>query len=445
MKKLVRSVIFAIIFGSTSAAIFAQNYKIKQGTSMSGNKMESTVYVKGSRKRTENGGMMGMGVDVATIEQCDLKRTVQVNDKKRTYYVQQDAVTESDIAGSTQTKAPVSAGKPTKGGTVTMTSNITDTGERKQMFGLTARHIKTSMTMVASPDACSKQDMRIDTDGWYVDLPLFSCPFNPTRNPMPHAAPRSGGCEDKYVTRQTGTGRLGFALEQTQTITTAGQDVAFTTSLETIEFSKATLDDALFEVPSNYKQATSSQELYGMPDMAAIIKGAGDQNNEEERPSIPSGASASTPSKSATPLSKRPGVKRIGVLFPVNRTNESVNIANLLSYLVQQLTVGTVEAVPISTEADAKREDCDYILSTDISKLKQSTASKVGGIFGKVTNIDPNAPKSYETQVDFKLTALASGQSILQNKSAGKMTGNADTASQGVLLQEASAVLAAVK
>lgn len=43
------------------------------------------------------------------------------------------------------TPTPTTKNKPTptvKGGTVTYISNITDTGERKQMFGLTARHIK---------------------------------------------------------------------------------------------------------------------------------------------------------------------------------------------------------------------------------------------------------------------------------------------------------------
>src|SRR5436190_8333473 len=145
MKIFNTSIIFALILGLTATAAFGQNYKIKQTTSMSGQKMESTVYVKGSRKRTESGGMMGMPNDVATIEQCDLKRTVQINDKKKLYYVDPMSVSEPDSAPVS--KAPVAATKAKKGGTVTYTSAITDTGERKQMFGLTARHLKTSMTM----------------------------------------------------------------------------------------------------------------------------------------------------------------------------------------------------------------------------------------------------------------------------------------------------------
>ena len=441
MKMFKGSIFFALILGLGSVAASAQNYKIKQSTSMSGHNMGSTVYVKGSRKRTENGGMMGMANEVATIEQCDLKRTVQVNDKKKLYYVEPTAVSEPITAPVG--KAPVTTGKATKGGTVTHTSSITDTGERKQMFGLTARHIKTSMTMVSSPDACSKQDMRIDTDGWYVDLPLFSCPFTPgPRSPMGPEAPHSRGCEDRIITKSTGTGKLGFALQLTQTIITGGRDEAFTTSMETIEFSKATLDDALFNVPADYTQTSSSQDLYGRPDFSAMMKGGG--NDDDEDMPMPS-VNPSSVYKNPVPGAKKAGVKRIGVLAPSNRTSEIISPPNLQSYLIRQLTVGNVEAVAVSSEADAKALNCDYILSSDISKLKQSTASKIGGIFGKVTNTDTSTSRNYEAQVDFKLMLLTSSQSVLQSKASAKIAGDADMAAQGVLAQEATAILAVAK
>jgi len=440
-----RVFVYAFILSLLPAAAAAQNYKITQSTDMSGQKMGSTVYVKGTRKRTENASMMGMGDSIATIEQCDLKRTVQVNDKKKLYYVQSTSAEVSEPTSAPAGKPAAAVGKATKGGTVTHTSSIIDTGERKQMFGLTARRIKTSMTMESSPDACSKQDMRIDSDGWYVDLPLFSCPAPAASVPMRVGAPQSRGCEDRIITKSTGTGKLGFALELTQTIITAGQDVAYSTVLETLEFSKATLDGALFDVPSDYKLANSTQDLYGMPDMTAIMKGAGNQDTEDVPTSGRLDSSPSTPSKSATPFSKRPGVKRIGVLMPINHTKENVNTAHLLAYLVQQLTIGTVEAIPIGTEADAKREDCDYILTSNISKLKESTASKIGGLFGKVTSTDSSASRSFEAQVDFKLMTLADGKAVLQNKASAKVAGDAEVAAQGVLSQEATAVLAAAK
>lgn len=52
-----------------------------------GMKSESVVYVKGMRKRTEPGTMMGMPAQPITIEQCDLQRTIKINDNKKLYYI----------------------------------------------------------------------------------------------------------------------------------------------------------------------------------------------------------------------------------------------------------------------------------------------------------------------------------------------------------------------
>ncbi len=49
---------------------------MRQVTHMSGMKSETTIYVKGMRKRTEGGGFAGMN-NPTTIEQCDLQRTIK--------------------------------------------------------------------------------------------------------------------------------------------------------------------------------------------------------------------------------------------------------------------------------------------------------------------------------------------------------------------------------
>ena len=259
------------------------------------------------------------------------------------------------------------------------------------------------------------------------------------RNP---AGPTSGGCEDHIVMKSTGTGKLGFPLQTTQTMVMNGQDVAFGTSMETIEFSKATLDDALFNVPATYTLANNTQALYGTPDYSAMIKSA--RNNDDLGAST-SSAIPSAVANTSVPATKKAGVKRIGVLVPTNRTGETISTTNLQAYLIAQLAVGNVEAVAVGSDADAKAMDCDYILSSDISKLKQSTASKIGGMFGKVTSTDTSATRNYEAQVDFRLTTASTGQSILQNKATTKVAGDADTAAQGVLGQEATDVLAVAK
>lgn len=435
----------AIALAFSSGVVLAQNYKIKQSTSISDQNISSTVYVKGSRKRTESSGMMGMGGDVADIEQCDLKRTVKVSDKKKLYFVEPFATEQAETAPAARPVVTTTNGNVTKGGTITMTSVITDTGERKQMFGLTARHIKTTMTMQSSPDACSKGDMRIDTDGWHVDLPQFSCPMRTPRNPMAGMREPTRGCMDRTIVKSSGSGKLGFPLQLTQTINTGGgEDASFSQTIETLEFTKATLDDALFDVPASYTLAQSSQDLYGRPDFSAMMRGGQSGSDDEEKPnSNPAKMKMDSMPQNGMPSSKRAGVIRIGVLAPTNRGGESISTTNMQTYLAQRLTSGNVEGVAVTSEADARSSGCDYILTSDFSKLKQSTAGKIGGIFGKVTNAAVGG--NYDAQVDFKLVSLKSGQTTLQNKAAAKSESDVDHAAQGVLAMEATSVLAVAK
>lgn len=432
MKGFFRSACIVAVIVLGSIVTFGQNYKIKQTMSMSGQQISSTVYVKGSRKRSESGGMMGMGADVATIEQCDLGRTVQVNDKKKTYFIQAKAAAQPAPANEAARTAG-SVSKPVKGGTITQTSSIIDTGERKQMFGVTARHIKTTMSMKSSPDACDKTDMGMETDGWYVDLPLFSCPMPMPNNPYTAGHPQKSGCQDTVVTKATGGGKVGFPLEMTQTMRSGGDETAFSQTISTVEFSKATLDDALFNVPSDYRLANSSQELYGRPDFSAMA------NSQSE---TASGNISSSVGSSIR--DKKPGMIRVGVLMPTNRSGDpTISPAALQSYLAGQLSSGKVEGFAVSSEADAKANGCDYLLTSDISKLKQSTAGKIGGMFGGITGA-PTAGK-YDAQVDYRLVSLTDGRNALQSKSANKAETDASRAAESVLAMEALAVIAAAK
>ena len=69
--------------------LYAQQYKLKQGSNMMGMNYESTIYVKGMRKRTEGGMMiLGIGGNIVTIEQCDLQRYIKINDKKKLYFIE---------------------------------------------------------------------------------------------------------------------------------------------------------------------------------------------------------------------------------------------------------------------------------------------------------------------------------------------------------------------
>jgi hypothetical protein len=410
----------------TSSAVFADR-KIRQKIIMQGQTMESTVMIKGSRQRTETmmGGDAGKYMPrVATVMQCDLKRNLLINDTRKLYFFDPFADT-TDVSDTT-----AAVNRPSnpseKGGVVTMTSIITDTGERKEMFGLQARHIKTVMTSEPSPDACQKDKMRIETDGWYVDLPDFTCPMN---NPSVQSmrGMNSGGCQDKIRFKSSGSGKLGFALQVTTTMFGNDGKPQMTMTTETVDFSTAALDASLFDIPTGYSLASSSEELYKM-DMNAMMRQAENSNNANNNEN----ATPNTQSSNAPPAAKAPGTIRIGVLALANNSGQNVSVEDLRVNLMDNLTRGNVEAIPVSSAEDAKAKSCDFVLSANLSKLKQSTASKVGGMFGKVTGTDTSGTQKFETQVDYQLTGI-DGQTTIQNKDSSKIDGNAETAAEKAL------------
>jgi hypothetical protein len=424
--------LFIIAVLAAAASAQQVTYKITQTMSMEGmpQPMTTTTYVKGSRKRTEQGAMMGMGGDVANIEQCDLKQTVQVNDKKKLYHI--DAMDDGteNASGRSPVGGGIRSNPVKKGGTVTIVSNITDTGERKQMFGMTARHIKTSMSMESSADACSPGDMKTETDGWYIDLPEFSCPirFRPTQI---GPGGRGGTCQDRYVYRNTGAGKLGFPLEETRTMQ------GMTQIVHTVDFSRAPLEQALFEVPSTYTAVNDTNQLYGQTDMSAMMaamKNGGGTGDDRANMSSMSGIKNSTPAFT--------GVK-IAVLAPTNR-GDSVSASALQSYLVQQLSADNTMGIAVSSEAEARSMGAAYILSTDITRLKQSTGGKIGGMFGHAVGV-PTGGGAYDAQVEYKLVKVADGSTVLSSKASSKTDTEAQRAAEGILGQEATAVLAAAK
>ena len=171
MQRKVSIFILAIILSLTAAVSASADIKMKTKVTSAGNTSEGTIFIKGARQRSNQSyGSFQM----ITLTQCDLKRTVQINDMARAYMITPMAsATSSATSSATGASKPAAPSQPAstrRGGVVTYISAINDTGERKQMFGFTARHIKTSMTVESSPDACRPSRFRMETDGWYIDL-----------------------------------------------------------------------------------------------------------------------------------------------------------------------------------------------------------------------------------------------------------------------------------
>ncbi|MES1218828.1 MAG: hypothetical protein ABUT20_25205 [Bacteroidota bacterium] len=436
MRKLLLSISAAfIIIISVQTPVQAQQYKLKQSTGMMGMKSESTIYVKGMRKRTENPGIMGMGKTV-TIEQCDSQRTIKLNDAKKLYFIEPFAQGNDEVIDEDAPKAKTVPSKPIKkdtavikGGTITQWYSVIDTGERKQMYGFTARHVWTSRKTKPSPDACYMKDsMLIKTDGWYIDLPKFNCPihYRPVRPPRRENEPEKPQCTDKFITHKTGKGKLGFPLIETTTMIMGG-NMNMETSIETVEFSTATLDSMLFEIPPGYTEVKSEEELHEKMGMKEMMQNAKKEMNENTGPGM------------FTSEQKKPGMIRIGVYAPTG--DEQVQAGLLQKRMVGSLTSNKVEAISITTEDDARKYNCDYTLNAVFSKIK--SAGKLGGMLKAIKSGDLSG--SYNIQAGLTLKTLSDGSVKTEQKVDGKYDGKVDDAAGNALDEGCRDVLKALK
>ena len=107
--------------------------------------------VKGVRERTVSSSPAGT---IVTLRQCDLKRTVTLNEQSHPIWLPNDPQDDSAAqAAALLTGAPTPTAN--SGGTITQTATVIDTGERKQVSGYTTRHLKTIVVVESSPNACS--------------------------------------------------------------------------------------------------------------------------------------------------------------------------------------------------------------------------------------------------------------------------------------------------
>jgi hypothetical protein len=425
---------------SLSPTAHAQQYKLRQVNSIAGMKSESTIYVKGMRKRTEGGGIMGIGKNLVTIEQCDLQRSIKLNDKKKLYIIEpfaKDAeeIIDEDAKPAATKNKPVPAKPdpkttPQKGGVINMWYSITDTGERKKIYGFTARHVWTFQKIKPSPDACYMKDsMIIKTDGWYIDLSQFNCPVQYRPNNTMPATQNQPDCKDRYISRRSGKGKLGFPLSETRIIQmgNAGpQKSDFESSLETLELSAEKLDSMLFEIPPGYKEAASAEELQDKMDVKEMINQIGANKDKIE---------------AAINEQKKAGMIRIGVFEP--KTDGQLQTPLLQQQMVSSLTVGNIDAVAITSEEEAKKYNCNYTLTTEFLKIKQ--ANKIVRLLKAIKNTDPNAASSYAIEAALTLVNITGGSNPPQQKVDGKYEGKVEIAAQKALDDGCHKVLSVVK
>jgi hypothetical protein len=234
----------------TISGIANADTKVKTRQTSGGQTYENATYIKGKRQRTEtNNGQMIM------LQQCDLRRNIQIMPQAQAYVVQPyDQPATSNAPNNAANAATTSQPNPVKkGGVVTSTVTTKDTGERKQMFGYTARHIITTMVMDSSPDACSPVKNKMQIDGWYIDA-AFALECDSSQAYTNYRPQAGGGCQDRYETKQIGIAKKGFPVWEKMTMFGADGAESFATINEVVEFSQATLDASLFDVPAGYRE-----------------------------------------------------------------------------------------------------------------------------------------------------------------------------------------------
>ena len=365
----------------------ATDVKIRQKmtSSRSDRGAETVMYIKGARMRNEIGEST---VGMTTIVQCDLKRTLMINDKTKTYMVVPDSNAAADsVAAGGGVPSPTSdtqSANVSRGGVVNVTNTVTDTGERKEMFGFTARHIKTSMVRKASPDACEK-DMKLETDGWYIDFQYaFDCPSQMPKHQVQPVRPQPG-CKDDVRTKTVGAAKLGFPLLVTTTIF-APDGTTTSTTQEVLELSRQPLQSALFDVPEGYALAQDMQQLYGMN--VAASSPAAKESKSNSTGAIPGTENNAASITSAT-SPKKPGAIRIGMIMPkVQMTaGDTARAAEALrTSFASYLNSPTIEVVSLESRLpslamnEARQNQCDFVLFVSMVQKKGGGG---GGMFGR--------------------------------------------------------------
>jgi len=461
--------------------------KIKTKTSMMGHSAESTVYIKGARKRDE----MNFGpVSNVTILQCDQKRIITLCSGKQQYTVYHLDEEETPAAPAKTAAKPAAKKNPANtdtaeteaktGGLQTINVNTTDTGERQTMFGFPARHVKTSMKMESSPDACQQNKTEVETDGWYADLsPQLVCLSHPKAYGGFGGGEEKVGCRDRMSFHRSGNGgKTGYPLKATTTIHSERGD--FTTSTEVVELSKAELEPALFDAPAGYTEVAS---CYGKGSYSNAIAAAAassssstatksssggscasydptnpfacgrwkDENGKYMGVGTGGGSSTAPTTSSAVAQPSHGGHVRVGVVALNAKMGGAPSTSAIRQKLIQDIIDQNVDALPLDAQGEqalfdeARQKSCDYVLFTDITDFKAPKVSKKG-MFGAALGVGSGGATSGAATVGFKMFSIGNSEEPkLQSTQTGNGGSSADDVLGAAVKLESGDVVAKVK
>jgi len=409
-----QSLVLSLILLAASVSAPAQDLHIKKNISVGGYTVSSSeVSLKGARERTVTQSPNGTTV---TLRQCDLKRTVTLNDQAQTYLVANDPQDEAALKAAALVTGAQTADS---GGYITETSTIVDTGERKQLYGYPARHLKTTVQMESSANACSQVKESFEIDGWYADIAKEQTGCQHFTPPVREAE----GCHDRVVSRHRGSAKPGYPLSENITMHNADSSTT-NVSVKVSEISKQPLESELFDVPANYKQVNSVAELNGAPQaqpqmtansftppqqaqntknpmaqggmtpQAALAQmsqmgfGPGGMPNGGGMHGMGGSQPASAPVAAPQALGpKAPGKIRIGIAPPQAQVGQGNNAGDystpIRNSIVLLMNGPAVEIAaldshsPMQVQAEAQQKQCDYLLFSSVT-VKHASSTGFG-------------------------------------------------------------------
>jgi hypothetical protein len=233
---------------------------------------ERTEYVQSDRSRIESRMIAAPGRQEARahgieehrsalIRRCDLEKIVILNYDDRTYGTaslkSRPTAVERFLAFVWSRKAP----EPKSPNLLIETTTV-QTGERKMIFGHTARRVVTTRRQIPLGVAVGAAGETV-TDGWYVDLETRpSCERFTTGRFV-----ASGFVVSSVPTpeirliptfKQIGAPETGFPVELTTTLRSTGGagpsgHQRYVTHTRVVELSREPLDPALFETPRDFR------------------------------------------------------------------------------------------------------------------------------------------------------------------------------------------------
>jgi len=287
------------------------------------------------------------------------------------------------------------------------------------MFGLNARWLKLTQTIEQSADSCDGYSfIKIEQEGWFATLSLESesCPIQ-----RPPTDPGSGGCRPRLIVKRMAN--PGIMITGTMR-TYDGSKVSASIEIETLELSKATLDPALFDIPQGYAEVDSHQELMN------------------SRGRVDTSARTVFSDNSGGPKAK---VKTIAIDFFSGNASK-VDQNELRNHISSRITAAGMSGFPINSQSELASGNFANVIGVEVTKVKESGASKIGGLFGKVTGND-SAAKAGNSSAEIVVTIYAKDGKTVVESAPGRaeVPGKANDAVRAAIDQVIDGLLSKVK